>query len=46
MGVIYIWQLFTYLFTFSLWEMKPESTDVIIHLHTFVYYPEGENIAF
>lgn len=26
--------------------MEPESADVIIHLHTFVYYPEGKDIAF
>lgn len=26
--------------------MKPESTDVIILLHTFVYYSEGKDIAF
>lgn len=45
-GVIHIWQFFTYLFTFfSLQETEPESTDVIIHLHTSVYYPEGK-IAF
>lgn len=26
--------------------MEPESIDVISHLHTFIYYPEGKDIEF